>query len=315
MLPVVAIFASVAASVPGSDLDLLLKRFPGEYDNYLQWETDIEENHTDPHEHLHSIFYGPVDLPAFGAHVFYVQQYTSGVPTNIYRQRLYSFASNASGSIVLRFFNFKDPSKYVDAQKDPRRLEGLTQNDTTAISENCNVHILRKGDIFVGHTSKDCVVVDHRTSKAIRIVDDNEFGANYVSIHERGFDATTGTPIFGNPVADVLNRTRAARRFKGYVALEPSPGMWQLASNVSVWDVGQIVPIVTDKGVKTKFSVEIAYCTYPNGDNVLKIAMHEAGFVHDGKVLPVAYAWSQPDATQIGINLRFVQAGFELVHE
>ena len=130
---------------------------------------------------------------------------------------------------------------------------------------------------------------------------------------QRGFDAATGAQIFGNPTPDVLNRTRAARRFRGYVALEPEPGKWQLMSNVSVWDVGQIVPVVTDDGIETKFAIEVAYCTYINGDNVLKIAVHEAGYVRGGKVLPIAYAWSEPDATQIGINLRYIQAGFQLL--
>lgn len=309
-------FLSLAASTLDGDLDLLLKRFPGDYDNYLQWEKEIEDNVTisQQHGHLHSIFYGPVNLPSFGEHVFYVQQYTDGTPTKIYRQRLYVFSLNqTSNDIVLSFFTFLDPAKYVDAQKDPEKLSKLTRSETAPASDKCNVHIVRHGDIFVGSTTKECVVVDHRSGKSIRIEDNNQFGKDFVSIHERGFDVETGTQIFGNPTPDVLNRTRAARRFSGYVALESSTGAYQLMSNVSVWDVGQIVPVVTDDGVRTKYAVEIAYCTYPNGDNVLKIAMHETGFVHDGKVVPVAYAWSQPDATQIGLNLRFVQAGFELV--
>jgi hypothetical protein len=87
-------------------------------------------------------------------------------------------------------------------------------------------------------------------------------------------------------------------------------------SNASVWDGGQIVSIVTDDGVTTAFHVEIAFCIYKNGGieaDVLKIAIHEKNFTHDGLVVPVAYAWSQPDATQIGINLRYLQAGFNLV--
>ena len=82
-------------------------------------------------------------------------------------------------------------------------------------------------------------------------------------------------------------------------------------ANVSIWDVGQIVPVVID-GKKTKFSIELAYCTYPNGDNVLKVAVHEEGFVDQGLVRPVAYSWSPPQAEQAGINLRYIQAGFAL---
>ncbi len=297
-----------------ADLEILLKQFPGEYDNYMQWEHDVEQNVSSAsmHEHLHSIFYGPLNLPLFGEHLFYVQQYLGGNPSNIYSQRLYSFTATPE-DIVLSFYDFKNASKYVDAQKDPSKLQNLQINDTTHVSENCDVHIHRSSDgVFRGQTLDSCVVVDHQTGSKILIKDNNEFGSNYVSIHERGFDAKTGKQIFGNPLPDILNRTREARLFKGYVAIELSPGNYGLMSNVTLWDVGQKKPVITDKGVKTKFLLEIAYCTYTNGDNVLKIAIHENGFKHDGVVVPVAYSWSQENATQIGINLRYIQAGFEL---
>ena len=318
----VAVASLVLAGVEGSpadDLGELLKRFPGEYGNYMQWESDVEKNvsQADAHANLHSIFYGPVPLPNFGEHMFYVQQYLNGVPTDIYRQRLYSFASDAAtGEIILSFYDFKNASKYVDSQKDPSKLKGLTLNDTTPVTKDCDVHIHRSADgIFRGQTTSACVVVDHNTGTKILIKDNNEFGPNYVSIHERGYDSKTGAKIFGTATPDVLNRTRAARLFTGYVALEPTQGHYGLMSNISIWDVGQIIPVVTDKGVKTKFAVELAYCTYPNGDHVLKVAIHEEGFTNDGLIVPVAYSWSQEDATQIGINLRYIQAGFSLVSE
>jgi len=59
-----------------------------------------------------------------------------------------------------------------------------------------------------GGTTNKCTVIDHNTGSEIIIMDDNEFGPNYVSIHERGYDAETGARIFGSPTPDVLNRTR-----------------------------------------------------------------------------------------------------------
>ena len=193
------------------------------------------------------------------------------------------------GEIVLSFFDFKNGSKYVDAQKDPSKLKGLTRNDVTQVTDACDVYWKRDADgIFRGKTTEDCIVIDHITGSSIRIEDNTELGPDYVSIHERGFDVKTGAKIFGNPTPDVLNRTdREARLFSGYVAVETSPGKFGLMANVSIWDVGQIVPVVID-GKKTKFSIELAYCTYPNGDNVLKVAVHEEGFVDQGLVRPVA---------------------------
>ena len=232
---------SIKESASSSDLAELLKEFPGEYDNYAQWEFDAEHNVSsdEQHAHLHSIFYGPVDLPQLGEHIFYVQQYLDGIPTNIYRQRLYSFSESPTvqGEIVLSFFDFKNGSKYVDAQKDPSKLKGLTRNDVTQVTDACDVYWKRDADgIFRGKTTEDCIVIDHITGSSIRIEDNTELGPDYVSIHERGFDVKTGAKIFGNPTPDVLNRTdREARLFNGYVAVETSPG--------EVWAHGQRVDL------------------------------------------------------------------------
>ena len=50
-----------------------------------------------------------------------------------------------------------------------------------------------------------------------------------------------------------------------------------------------------------------------NSDEPPSLSFHcLCRYTHDGKVLPPAYAWTQPDATQVGINLRYIQAGFSL---
>ena len=301
-----------------SDLDLLLENFPGEYDNYMQWENDVEKNvsASDAHLHIHSIFYGPVQLPDFGEHIYYVQQYQDGNPEQIYRQRLYSFFINETlNNIELSFFEFKEPEKYIDAQKNPKKFKNLTVNDTTQVTPDCNIHIKKDNDgIFRGGTTEKCQVEDHRSGSSIIIKDNNEFAKDYVSIHEQGFDAKTGELIFGTSEPDILNRTsHTARLFNGYVAVEDNEGNTKLMTNIKIWDVGQIIPVITDDGVPTKYSMELAFCSYEGSFDVLKLAVHEEGYKHDDKVLPVAYAWTQPNATEIGINLRFIEAGFLLV--
>ena len=315
--PTIALHTQAASNQPTTDLKLLVTRFVGEFDNYAQWEADVEQNvsQTNAHSHLHSIFHGPVDAPLFGNQVYYVQQYMDGKPHEIYRQRLYSFAQASSDQpIVLSFFTFKDPTKFVDADKQPHKLDGLTRNDTIE-AVGCEVYIRRVGDVFKGRTGEKCVVESHITHDQIRIEDDNTFGADFVTIHERGFDVKTGAQIFGSPTPSVLNRTRAARRFSGYVALETSPGKYRYGVNISAWDVGQIVPL-SFEGEDSGYAIEIAYCVFAESglvDPVLKLAIHKRNFTHDGLVVPVAYSWTQPDATQIGLNLRYLQAGFTLV--
>jgi hypothetical protein len=66
----------------------MLAWFAGEFDNNRQVFVEREQKlpAAEVHQHIHSIF-TKVDLPAFGPHVFYVQQYLDGDPAKIYRQR------------------------------------------------------------------------------------------------------------------------------------------------------------------------------------------------------------------------------------
>lgn len=292
-------------------------------DNYAQWEADVEQgrNATEAHAHLHSIF-KRVPLPAFGTHVFYVQQYLDGTPSSIYRQRLYSFAdAQANAEIVLSIYSFDDATQFVDAQLDLTKLTkaaGLAPGNGTSALPGCEVHISKSSDgVFRGQTGPSCVVVDHYTGDKIRIEDSNAFAPNYVSIHERGFNATTGAVVFGGSTPDMLNRTRAAREFEGYVAVEHDDGTWVQMSIASIHDVGQIVPVVSATNETTPYAIELAYCVYPSGPDgkpfsVLKVAVHQQNYTHDGLNVPVAYSWTEPESTSVGINLRFIQAGLNL---
>jgi len=74
------------------DFQTFLEWFPGVYDNQEQvyFEEQLGVPEDERHERIHHTF-APVNLPAFGDHVFYVQQYLDDDPTKIYRQRIYVF--------------------------------------------------------------------------------------------------------------------------------------------------------------------------------------------------------------------------------
>ena len=64
------------AAILDKDFRIMMAWFPGVYDNqeqvYFEAERGIDEALR--HERLHHVF-APVELPAFGDHVFYVQQH------------------------------------------------------------------------------------------------------------------------------------------------------------------------------------------------------------------------------------------------
>ncbi|MGB0624733.1 MAG: CpcT/CpeT family chromophore lyase, partial [Luminiphilus sp.] len=80
------------AAVLDKDFRTMMQWFPGVYDNQEQvyFEAEQEVDEALRHERIHHVF-EPVELPAFGEHVFYVQQHLNDDPAQIYRQRIYTF--------------------------------------------------------------------------------------------------------------------------------------------------------------------------------------------------------------------------------
>ena len=74
------------AAVLDKDFHTMMAWFPGVYDNqeqvYFEQEQEVDEALR--HERIHHVF-EPVYLPAFGEHVFYVQQHLNDDPAQIYR--------------------------------------------------------------------------------------------------------------------------------------------------------------------------------------------------------------------------------------
>ena len=105
---------------------------------------------------------------------------------------------------------------------------------------------------------------------------------------------------------------RRVRYYRGWIALhrhriDPSAAEDDviLIRNLRLHDEGSLFPI-EDAGEPTGYAVELARLTYQNtGTAVLKIGIVDQA---DGETL--SYAWTAPLSDRVGINLRWVQAGF-----
>jgi len=125
------------AAVLDKDFRTMMQWFPGVYDNqeqvYFEAEQDVDEALR--HERIHHVF-EPVALPAFGDHVFYVQQHLNDDPAQIYRQRIYSFrADHDVGAIRLTIHIPNDAESLVDAHLDPTKLSGLLPEQTRVLPD------------------------------------------------------------------------------------------------------------------------------------------------------------------------------------
>lgn len=105
---------------------------------------------------------------------------------------------------------------------------------------------------------------------------------------------------------------RRVRYYRGWVALQRLRIDPQAAEDdhilirgLRVHDEGSVVPI-TDGGNATGYALEFARLTYRN----TSAAVLKLGVIDESSGQTLSYAWSAPLAERIGMNFRWVQAGF-----
>ena len=310
---VLMLFAlSAAAQNPSKEMPLMMKWFEGRFDNYQQTFDEKESKAEFPHERIHSIF-ARVNLPLIGDNVFYVQQFMDGDETKIYRQRLYVFTPNKKEkAIELKIYTFADEKAVLNAHLDNSKLNGLTLEKMDS-PKGCEVfwRLNKAGDKFEGSMKKDaCKVVSKRSGKTLIITDDLFLTKDEIWINDQAKD-DQGNYVFGNK-SGVHHKLKRVRMFDGWTAVlkDGSTEMTGQDAPADAW-TGQRNLMIHDQGgmvkINDKFSAQLAQLTYKNGTKVLKL-----GIVDNATGKTVAYTWANPEAERIGINLRWIQAGFTL---
>lgn len=296
------------------DFKLLLEWFPGRYDNELQvfWEPDLGVAEDERHERIHSIF-KPVSLPAFGDHVFYVEQYSDGDPSKIYRQRLYVFTPDVeSDAIRLKIFTAKSPERIVGAARDPSKLLRLKPADATA-TPGCDVFWRRQANQFIG-SMKDgaCRVQSKRFGGEIVISDDLVLTPDEIWISDRA-NTPEGAYVFGNK-AGIPHKLRKIRSFECWTAVlrgakhgdsGADSNDWQFQRGGWIHDQGGLLSLTTDEQPARKIGLRLRRVEWPTGTNRPSLTL----YVLEGEnTRAVSYAWTEYDAERIGVNLRWLQA-------
>ncbi|MEM7283457.1 MAG: chromophore lyase CpcT/CpeT [Pseudomonadota bacterium] len=288
------------------DLALLMQWFPGEYDNqeqvYFQQELEVPEDHR--HERTHHIFY-KADLPSFGDHVLYVQQYLDDDPDKIYRQRIYALkADHDENAVRLTIHTPKDVKALVNAHLEPKKLEGLTPEDTTTLS-GCDVFWKRQSNQFVGYMKEDaCTFESRRSGKTIIINDDLVLTESELWISDRARD-TDGNRVFGHPTG-IPHKNRKARPFSCWIAVKHQEGEgWYFQRGVKLHDQGGRFWVTTDEASPQTVGLKMRNVVWPYGNNQPSLVVYA---YNEGSDRAVSYAWSEPTAKRVGLNLRWMQA-------
>lgn len=195
-------------------------------------------------ERIHSIF-KRVDLPAFGEHVFYVEQYLDGDPAKIYRQRLYSFSlDDAEQAVKLVIHIPSDVKSLVGAHRDPSKLAGLTPAGTRA-PPGCEVYWRRRGDAFIGAMKPGaCRIESQRSGKTIVVSDDLYLDEDEIWIHDRAVDEQGGH-VYSNK-AGIPNKLRKVSWFACWLSVRREgvadgyPTAWSFDRDIGVHDGGEL---------------------------------------------------------------------------
>ena len=294
-----------------ADLEHFLGWFAGEYDNNEQvWQQAVDGVAPEErHEHIHHIFL-PVSAPAVGEHTVFVKQYMDGDYENVYRQRLYSFSvDDERGAIELAIHSFNDEGKYRYTDRDPAFIEGIEPGELRNMP-GCNVFWRFVDGHYLGEMDDGaCFYYSANLEQNVYITDTLTLTAEEIRIGDKAFDED-GNRLFGR---DEPHINRKVSYFGGWAAIRrdafdpvaADPEEMLLVPGLRLHNEGQVVPLVTESGDETGFSLELARLTYQN----TRVAVLKLGVLEAATGETVAYSWADPDAARIGINLGWMQAG------
>jgi len=297
------------ASVLDKDFRIMMEWFPGVYDNqeqvYFEDQQGIDEALR--HERIHHVF-EPVELPALGDHVFYVQQHLNDDPAQIYRQRIYSFRPDyEEGAIRLTIHIPNDAAALIDAHLDATKLSDLSPEQTRVLP-GCDVFWRRQANHFVGYMEPDaCSYVSAESGQRIIFNDDLLLTEDALWISDRAQDEE-GNRVFGHPTG-VPHKNRKARRFECWMTAMQRDGEWTFRRGLEIYDQGGMVWLETEEEAAQQVGIKMRNVRWPYGNNRPSLVLYAYRPDEDRAV---SYAWADPSAQRIGINLRWMQASCTL---
>ena len=235
----------------------------------------------------------------------------SSISTTIqprYRQRIYAFRPDyEEGAIRLTIHIPNDVASLVDAHLDSTKLSGLSPEQTRVLP-GCDVFWRRQSNHFVGYmTPNACSYVSSESGKRIIFNDDLLLTEEALWISDRAQDEE-GNRVFGHPTG-VPHKNRKARRFECWMTAMRRDGEWTFRRGLEIHDQGGMVWLETEEEAPQQVGIKMRNVRWPYGNNRPSLVLYAYRPDEDRAV---SYAWADPSAQRIGINLRWMQASCTL---
>lgn len=286
--------------VQAKDMRLFQEWLSGRFDNqeqvYFQAQEETKAARLAPRRHL---ILTPTTITALPGAVFYVQRHDGNDPSDIGWRALLRLAPAPDGvAIVMELHEFRQPS----AVADDHPLTTIPAADLIQRSD-CALTWHRQGAQFTspGPKGADCplpALGKGETGPAL-LLSPWDFWM-------------VGTDQTGKP--GISHRLRKARTFTCWMAIRTGDGPrdWQMRRNLTLHDQGGMVWSQTDGTEPREFGFKIRNIVWPSGPQEDSLAL----YVHErGNDRAISYAWVDPEAKRIGINLRQVQGSCTLADQ
>lgn len=199
---VIIYFLSSPALADGGSLEADLKRlltwFPGNYDNHQQVYREAQDKLPQANRHRHTNHtFQPLSISGIGGETLYAQQYQHYDPSDIYRQRIYSFQLDLEEQAIrLTIYTPKDPDKLVDAHLDPAKVASLSPDDFV-LKPGCEVFWKYQDDQFNGYLKHNaCNYYSERFQTQVYLNETLILRKDALILHDTAVDAK-GKPVFG----------------------------------------------------------------------------------------------------------------------
>lgn len=291
--------ADTEADPNARDLVILSDWFEGEFDNeeQLWFERDPRSAtpEEDRHQRVHTI-HERMNAPQFGEHVFYVEEYINHDPSDIIRQRIVIFESNAeSNQIRMRQGFFADAGALVGAHNSPDKFEALTA-DGVFFMDTCDVFWNRVADQFEGKMEDKACVFGNDAEKRYS-VHNLTLSANKYWRDDLTYLVADDTFFRGTKPGHPTRMRRADRLICDLTFR--SEDSTQAINDVPIHTQGGTIDVVreSDDTPITLMIRQKEYPYYSERPDFMFFSVRETG-----EYRSIAYAVTDTDARRIGIN-------------
>jgi hypothetical protein len=296
---------SVRTDMLEKDRADLADMLAGRWDNELQtfFEPELNVPLAQRHDRLHTVI-RPLEAGAFGPNAFYVEYRGGGEAGPVVRQRVWILSVDPGlAALRLATFSPKDGKAIEGAWRDPARLSALRPADFVPVA-GCDIIWRRRADGFSGETRPGAckITTTGAAQRVLTISERHDLSPATWDVRDIGVD-DRGVRAFGS-ADNAPTRLRRVVPFVCWAGVtrgsEP-----MIVSDLIVHDQGGVATATLAGLTPSSVTLRLRNVDWPIGQNRPSLTL----YVMTGTD-PAAkgYAWSEPDAKRIAIDVGGTQA-------